>query len=35
MGSNITFAEEVNMRFTEKMAIKNGRRDIFANKLAV
>jgi hypothetical protein len=35
MGSNINFAEEVNMHFTEKMAIQNGQRDIFANKLTV
>lgn len=35
MGSTITFAEEVNMHFTEKMAIKNGWRDTFANKLMV
>jgi len=35
MGSNITFAEEVNMHYTEKMAIQNGWRDIFANKLTI
>jgi hypothetical protein len=35
MGSNITFALELNMHFTEKMAIQNGRKDIFANKLMI
>jgi len=35
MGSNVTSAEEVNVHFTEKMAIQNVQRDTFANKLTV